>query len=154
MSNLETGPREAAGGGPADVVAEPVSELLTGRDVLLGGPRSMRVTRILPNRDVRMVGAWCFVDHYGPGWATMRVPAHPHTGLQTVSWLLEGEILHRDSLGSEQTITPEGTQPDDRRSRHRPRLPPPGAPGPVREPARSGGAKLVRPRAADAPRGR
>ncbi|MFI6508941.1 pirin family protein [Streptosporangium sp. NPDC050855] len=108
MSNLETDPRESACGGPADVAAGPVEELLDGRDVVLGGPRAMRVTRTLPNRDVRMVGAWCFVDHYGPERATMRVPPHPHTGLQTVSWLLEGEILHRDSLGSEQTITPGG----------------------------------------------
>ena len=57
-----------------------------------------------------MVGAWCFIDHYGsdeigagPG---MRVPPHPHLGLQTVSWLLEGEVLHRDSLGSRQTLLP------------------------------------------------
>ncbi|MCW2882384.1 MAG: hypothetical protein JWQ95_6484 [Sphaerisporangium sp.] len=66
----------------------------------------MKVTRTLPNRDRRMVGAWCFVDHYGPEPASMGVPPHPHTGLQTVSWLLEGEVLHRDSLGSEQLITP------------------------------------------------
>jgi redox-sensitive bicupin YhaK (pirin superfamily) len=57
-----------------------------------------------------MVGAWCFVDHFGPDDVSdspgMRVPPHPHTGLQTVSWLVEGEILHRDSLGSLQSITP------------------------------------------------
>ncbi|WP_329423923.1 pirin family protein [Streptosporangium sp. NBC_01495] len=106
MSNLETDPRESACGGLADVAAEPVNELLTGRDVVLGGPRAMRVTRTLPNRDVRMVGAWCFVDHYGPERATMHVPPHPHTGLQTVSWLVEGEVLHRDSVGSEQLIRP------------------------------------------------
>ncbi|RCG24048.1 pirin family protein [Sphaerisporangium album] len=66
----------------------------------------MKVTRSLPGRDRRMVGAWCFVDHYGPEPAAMRVAPHPHTGLQTVTWLLEGEVLHRDSLGSEQVITP------------------------------------------------
>ncbi|WP_433378885.1 pirin family protein [Streptosporangium sp. CA-115845] len=106
MSNLETDPRESACGGLADVMAEPVTEVLAGRDVVLGGPRAMKVTRTLPNRDIRMVGAWCFVDHYGPEKTTMSVPPHPHTGLQTVSWLVEGEILHRDSVGSEQPIRP------------------------------------------------
>jgi quercetin 2,3-dioxygenase len=106
MSNLEQDPQESVCGGLADVAAEPVSELLIGRDVVLGGPRGMKVTRTLPNRDIRMVGAWCFVDHYGPEKATMRVAPHPHTGLQTVSWLLEGEVLHRDSVGSEQLIRP------------------------------------------------
>jgi redox-sensitive bicupin YhaK (pirin superfamily) len=70
----------------------------------------MTVRRTLPHRDRRMVGAWCFVDHYGPtdltGESGMDVPPHPHTGLQTVSWLLEGEVLHRDSLGSTQLIAP------------------------------------------------
>jgi redox-sensitive bicupin YhaK (pirin superfamily) len=104
VSNLERDPQETVcGGGTAE---GPVRELLTGRDVVLGGTRGMKVTRTLPNRDRRMVGAWCFVDHYGPERAGMRVAPHPHTGLQTVSWLLEGEILHRDSLGSEQLITP------------------------------------------------
>ncbi|MFI6453664.1 pirin family protein [Streptosporangium amethystogenes] len=106
MSNLETDPRESACGGLSDVAAEPVTAVLAGRDVVLGGPRSMKVTRTLPNRDIRMVGAWCFVDHYGPEKTTMSVPPHPHTGLQTVSWLMEGEILHRDSVGSEQVIRP------------------------------------------------
>ncbi|HEU5108829.1 MAG TPA: pirin family protein [Micromonosporaceae bacterium] len=58
---------------------------------------------------MRSVGAWCFVDDYGPAdpvESPMRVPPHPHTGLQTVSWLVDGEILHRDSLGSLQTIVP------------------------------------------------
>jgi redox-sensitive bicupin YhaK (pirin superfamily) len=57
-----------------------------------------------------MVGAWCFVDHFGPDDVSdspgMRIPPHPHTGLQTVSWLVDGEILHRDSLGSVQSISP------------------------------------------------
>ncbi|MGW4425516.1 pirin family protein [Streptosporangium sp. NPDC004631] len=106
MSNLERNPREAECGGLSDVATEPVNELLAGRDVVLGGPRGMKVTRTLPNREIRMVGAWCFVDHYGPEAATMRVPPHPHSGLQTVSWLVEGEVLHRDSLGSEQPIRP------------------------------------------------
>jgi quercetin 2,3-dioxygenase len=76
----------------------------------LGGPRAMMVTRTLPNRNRRMVGAWCFVDYYGPADLSsapgMRVPPHPHIGLQTVSWLVAGEVLHRDSLGSYQRIEP------------------------------------------------
>ncbi|MFF5205557.1 pirin family protein [Streptosporangium sp. NPDC000396] len=106
MSNLEREPWEATCGGLTDVAAEPVSRLLEGHDVALGGPRAMKVTRTLPNREIRMVGAWCFADYYGPEKATMRVPPHPHTGLQTVSWLVEGEVLHRDCLGSEQLVKP------------------------------------------------
>ncbi len=57
-----------------------------------------------------MIGAWCFLDHYGPedvsGAAGMQVWAHPHTGLQTVSWLFEGEVEHRDSLGSQAMVRP------------------------------------------------
>jgi redox-sensitive bicupin YhaK (pirin superfamily) len=111
VSNLERDPAERECGGGVDVAAEPVRDLLTGHQVALGGPRGLEVTRTLPTRGRRMVGAWCFVDHYGPvtldgGTAGMRVPPHPHTGLQTVSWLVEGEILHRDSLGSLATIRP------------------------------------------------
>jgi quercetin 2,3-dioxygenase len=68
------------------------------------------VRRLLPLRLRRSVGAWCFADHYGPeavdGVAGMLVPPHPHIGLQTVTWLLAGNVLHRDSLGSEQMIRP------------------------------------------------
>jgi redox-sensitive bicupin YhaK (pirin superfamily) len=68
------------------------------------------VRRLLPLRLRRSVGAWCFIDHYGPmsvdGVAGMRVPPHPHIGLQTVTWLISGNVLHRDSLGSEQMIRP------------------------------------------------
>ncbi|WP_066372325.1 pirin family protein [Herbidospora mongoliensis] len=102
MSNLENDPREAVCGGAGP--GEP--ELLTGREVVLGGPRGMKVTRTLPTSGRRMVGAWCFADAYGPEPAAMTVPPHPHTGLQTVSWLVEGEVLHRDTLGSEQVIKP------------------------------------------------
>ena len=81
-------------------------ELLLPREVPLGGPRAMLVRRTLPHREIRTVGAWCFVDHYGPERHPMQVAAHPHTGLQTVTWLLAGEVLHRDSLGSRQPIAP------------------------------------------------
>lgn len=86
----------------------PTSVLLPGHDVPLG--RYTVVRRLLPQRARRMIGAWCFVDHFGPDDVSdspgMRVPPHPHTGLQTVSWLVEGEIVHRDSLGSLRSITP------------------------------------------------
>ncbi|MEU5878893.1 pirin family protein [Spirillospora sp. NPDC047279] len=108
MSDLDAAPRLAECGGRAGVAAEPVRELLQGRSVPLG--ESTEVRRLLPTLGRRMVGAWCFVDHYGPDDIVdrpgMQVPPHPHIGLQTVSWLLGGEVLHRDSLGSLQTLTP------------------------------------------------
>lgn len=70
----------------------------------------LAVRRSLPARGRRTVGAWCFFDHMGP--ATYRadvrydVAPHPHIGLQTVTWLFEGAMVHRDSLGSEQVIRP------------------------------------------------
>lgn len=66
------------------------------------------VRRALPRRGRRTVGAWCFVDHFGPsdGEARMLVGPHPHIGLATVTWLVEGEVVHRDSLGTEQPIRP------------------------------------------------
>lgn len=69
----------------------------------------LHVDRALPQRVRRTVGAWCFLDHAGPVGVSAAGPGigpHPHIGLQTVTWLLSGEILHRDSLGSEQTIRP------------------------------------------------
>ncbi|WP_274564461.1 pirin family protein [Streptomyces spiramyceticus] len=108
MSNLERQAVPSVCGGRGFVVAEPVRELLTARKVQLG--ESTEVRRLLPNLGRRMIGAWCFVDHYGPDDIAdepgMQVAPHPHFGLQTVSWLHEGEVLHRDSLGSLQTIRP------------------------------------------------
>ncbi len=69
-----------------------------------------RVARALPHRARRTVGAWCFLDHAGPvqfaAGKGMHVGAHPHIGLQTFTWLIEGEVVHRDSLGNEQVIRP------------------------------------------------
>ncbi|MFD8424138.1 pirin family protein [Streptomyces sp. NPDC059466] len=108
MSNLDRDAVPALCGGRGFVVAEPVRELLSPRRVKLG--ESTEVRRLLPNLGRRMIGAWCFVDHYGPDDIAdepgMQVPPHPHMGLQTVSWLHEGEVLHRDSTGSLQTIRP------------------------------------------------
>ena len=68
------------------------------------------VSRALPQRRRRTVGAWCFVDHIGPtrvgAGSGLDIGPHPHIGLQTVTWLLSGEVLHRDSLGSEQLVRP------------------------------------------------
>jgi redox-sensitive bicupin YhaK (pirin superfamily) len=70
----------------------------------------MNVRRTLPQRARSLIGAWCFVDHYGPDVVSMSggmtVPPHPHTGLQTVSWLFAGEIDHRDSVGSHAVVRP------------------------------------------------
>jgi redox-sensitive bicupin YhaK (pirin superfamily) len=79
---------------------------VTGREVVLGGPRGLPVTRTLPSRERPLIGAWCFLDHFGPAPPTMRVPPHPHTGLQTVTWLVSGEVHHRDSLGTSQLVRP------------------------------------------------
>lgn len=109
MSNLERRPEETPTGGVGTVSPEPTRQLLAPREVPLGGPRAMLVRRTLPHREIRTVGAWCFLDDYGPASGTdpgMVVPPHPHTGLQTVTWLLSGEVRHQDSLGSEQLVRP------------------------------------------------
>ncbi|MDX5399821.1 MAG: pirin family protein, partial [Actinomycetes bacterium] len=99
MTNLEARPREQVCAAGPEV---PV-ELIPPRDVPLGGPRAMTVRRTLPARQRSFIGAFCFADHYGPddiaGSGGMDVAPHPHTGLQTVSWLFTGEIEHRDSAG-------------------------------------------------------
>lgn len=83
----------------------PIVERIPPRTADLGGGLSIR--RALPTRQRRMVGAWCFLDHVGPlTGGSMHVDAHPHTALQTFTWMIEGEILHRDSLGHEQIIRP------------------------------------------------
>ncbi len=120
MSNLEKDPDETVGIsqgiGQATVVADGTSardahiEILEPRDVPLGGPRAMTVRRTLPQRARSLIGGWCFVDHYGPDDVTtsagMVVPPHPHTGLQTVSWLFAGEVEHRDSSGAHAMVRP------------------------------------------------
>lgn len=76
------------------------------RDVPLGGVRGLRVWRTLPSRRLPTIGAWCFVDHFGPGDQSMAVLPHPHTGLQTVTWPIAGHIRHRDSLGNNVVLRP------------------------------------------------
>jgi redox-sensitive bicupin YhaK (pirin superfamily) len=89
----------------------PPVEVLEPREVPLGGPRAMTVRRTLPQRKRSLIGAWCFLDHYGPDDVTdgrlgMVVPGHPHTGLQTVTWLFEGEVEHRDTTGAVAVVRP------------------------------------------------
>lgn len=106
MSNLERRPAEMPAGGLATVSDEPTVRTLAAREVPLGGPRAMIVRRTLPHRELPTVGAWCLADDYGPGAGPMVVPPHPHTGLQTVTWLLSGEVRHQDSVGSDALVHP------------------------------------------------
>jgi quercetin 2,3-dioxygenase len=101
VSTVDTPPTEAQAGAarPACVEITPSRESVVG---------AMRVRRALPRIGRRTVGAWCFADHMGPELVTetrgLDIGPHPHTGLHTVTWLVAGEVLHRDSLGSEQVI--------------------------------------------------
>jgi hypothetical protein len=83
---------------------------LTISDSKLTEVGGLPVHRALPKRERRTVGAWCFLDRFGPTSVTpsrtMAVGPHPHIGLHTVTWLLGGEVLHSDSLGNEQLIRP------------------------------------------------
>jgi redox-sensitive bicupin YhaK (pirin superfamily) len=82
-----------------------MTEIIASREEQVG---LVPVRRALPTRGRRTVGAWCFADHMGPAAVTedhsVDIGPHPHCGLQTVTWLLDGEILHRDSVGSEQPV--------------------------------------------------
>jgi quercetin 2,3-dioxygenase len=101
-----SGPVQPADEACEDERLEPV-ELREGRRTEVGG---LPVARVLPTKGRRTVGAWCFVDLAGPADAQepdpMEVGPHPHIGLSTVTWLLEGEAVHTDSLGTEQVIRP------------------------------------------------
>ncbi|MEW2479432.1 pirin family protein [Mycobacterium sp. NPDC051198] len=105
MSNTDTAPAEVT------CTNSEFTGVLHPREVPLGGPRALLVRRTLPQRDRSMIGAWCFADHYGPhdvraAGRGMDVAPHPHTGLQTVSWLFEGLIEHRDSAGVHAMVRP------------------------------------------------
>jgi quercetin 2,3-dioxygenase len=104
MSNLDTHPEETLCRTAADDHA--VAELFAPRAVPLGGIRGIQVDRVLPQRGLPTVGAWCFLDVFGPHREPMRVLPHPHIGLQTVTWPLSGEIHHRDSVGSDVLVRP------------------------------------------------
>ncbi|MGQ7248031.1 pirin family protein [Halomonas sp. V046] len=80
---------------------------IASREADVGG---LPIHRALPTRHRRTIGAWCFLDHAGPSILRhgqgMRVGPHPHTCLQTFTWMLQGDVHHRDSLGSDQVIRP------------------------------------------------
>jgi hypothetical protein len=79
---------------------------ISARDTPLGD--GIGVRRLLPVRGRHMIGAWCFLDHAGPltyaDGGGLRVGPHPHIGLQTFTWLMEGEVEHSDSLGNRQRV--------------------------------------------------
>src|SRR6202521_3325391 len=83
-------------------------ERIETRAAEIGG--GLIVRRALPSRRRRMVGAWGFLHHGGPmdlgRGGGMGDGPHPHIGLQTFTWMIEGAVMHRDSLGNEQLITP------------------------------------------------
>ncbi|MFI1920248.1 pirin family protein [Nocardia sp. NPDC020380] len=108
MSDLEPKPEETlceSSGRPG-----PRAEFFPAREVPLGGVRGVTVHRTLPQRDLPTVGAWCFLDNFGSGSPTLPegndIDPHPHIGLQTVTWPLNGRIRHRDSIGSDVEIEP------------------------------------------------
>ena len=84
--------------------------VITARPADLG--HGLTVKRVLPYAKRRMVGPWIFVDHAGPvtmapeDTSAADVRPHPHIGLSTVSYLLSGQVMHRDSLGVKQSIVP------------------------------------------------
>jgi redox-sensitive bicupin YhaK (pirin superfamily) len=94
-------------GDPADTPGASCLEIGDSRESRVG---TVPVRRALPRRHRRTVGPWCFADHMGPVLVTadhgLDIGPHPHTGLHTVTWLISGDVLHRDSLGTEQLITP------------------------------------------------
>ncbi|PWV63133.1 pirin family protein [Plasticicumulans acidivorans] len=108
MSNLQHDCAASLSSDCERVLRTSPAQRITTHDAELG--EGMMIRRALPSRQRRMVGAWCFLDHFGPvdvGTGDgLRVGPHPHIGLQTVTWPLAGEILHRDSLGCEQLIRP------------------------------------------------
>lgn len=111
MSNLDTHPDEHELAPTTPHCPDGASvEIITAREVPLGGPRAMTVNRTLPQRQRSLIGAWCFVDHYGPDDVSatggMDVAPHPHTGLQTVTWLFEGKVTHHDSGDNHAVVLP------------------------------------------------
>lgn len=101
MTRLDAGPEEAL---DTEACDGPRLTLLEAREVPLGGIRAMQVRRMLPQRSLPTVGAWCFLDRFGPQTTTMRVEPHPHIGLQTVTWPFVGEVRHRDTVGSDVVV--------------------------------------------------
>src|SRR5450755_1219800 len=122
-------------GKTTSTASSPIAMVLKPHTKDLGG---FEVQRLLPSLDAPMVGPFIFFDHFGPAifapGGGVAVRSHPHIGLATVTYLLEGAMMHRDSLGTVQRIEPgdvnwmtagvgivhsERTSPEDRASGHR-----------------------------------
>jgi redox-sensitive bicupin YhaK (pirin superfamily) len=103
MSETSASARAAAPGPAPDAGAQ----VIRGRLQDLGG---FSVRRLLPQATCRAIGPWVFFDHMGPAdfapGPGIDVRPHPHINLATVTYLFEGEMLHRDSLGTQQAIRP------------------------------------------------
>ena len=97
-----------------------IAQVIVPRTVDLG---DFEVRRALPSARTRMVGPFIFFDHFGPaefrGGNGLDVRPHPHIGLATVTYLFDGEIMHRDSLGTAHADPPGRGELDDGRARHR-----------------------------------
>jgi hypothetical protein len=105
MSNLEESSALQEGVVESNQVSHELL-LLQPRKVKLSTRTGVTISRTLPHKDLKKIGAWVFLDAYGPTNTpgAMQVAAHPHTGLQTVTWLFSGSVLHNDSLGTQSTI--------------------------------------------------
>lgn len=108
MSQLHSTPESEANRCSAHPLREAVGRFEARTSIMGGG---LKIRRALPLEQKRLIGPWCFLDHFGPlrlepNQKGMSVGPHPHIGLQTVTWLIEGEVLHRDSLGYQGVIRP------------------------------------------------
>ena len=110
MADAERDPVEVADDSPGDSLGDAPGHVLRPRTVPLGGLRAMTVRRTLPSRERSLIGPWCLIDHFGPDDVAasggMQVPGHPHTGLQTLTWLFSGEVEHRDTTGAVALASP------------------------------------------------
>ncbi len=108
MTNIDPKPESSAASDCPERPVQPVFERIPARTSSLGAGLTIR--RALPSRQRRMIGAWCFLDHAGPmdheAGKGIAVGPHPHIGLQTFSWMIEGRMRHTDSLGNEAWIEP------------------------------------------------
>lgn len=108
MTNPDPRPHTSRASDCPERPTHPVMQHIPARVTTLG--QGLTIRRALPSRQRRMIGAWCFFDHAGPleyeAGEGIAVGPHPHTGLQTFSWMIEGRMRHSDSLGNVVWIEP------------------------------------------------
>ncbi len=108
MSNADNQPLESLSSDCLSQRGSPQMVRIRTQEKVIG--TDLVIRRALPSHHQRMIGAWCFLDHAGPANVSegngLRVGPHPHIGLQTFTWMIAGEVLHRDSLGCEQLVRP------------------------------------------------